>query len=174
LSLKTEFQGSSNIDVFKIVQTTESDSKVLVKTYFNNDIIERSSDQAYQQEGDFPCIAYNLGDSKIVIQSILAQNNEKKFILDLDPEERFVSFVSFKDFEDIGFFPDNLQIECCSHFLFLTTSRFYRGKQVIENVLNLLLVDPYYKEIQIALFKSTSVYDYNILFVNDFIKKAFI
>ena len=39
-------------------------------------------------------------------------------------------------------------------------------------MLNLLLVDPYYKDIQVALFKSSAIFDNNILNVNDFVVKA--
>jgi len=41
-------------------------------------------------------------------------------VLDIPPEERFVSFVEFNKFLEIGFFSDVLSIECCSHFCFMT------------------------------------------------------
>ena len=68
------------------------------------------------------------------------RDDPKEFILQLDKDEFFLSFVEFNSFTDIGFFPDYLHIECCTTFLFLTRN----GCKV---KMNLLLIDPYYQEI---------------------------
>jgi hypothetical protein len=73
---------------------------------------------------DHPCIVYNLGDSKLVLQNTLLMDDKKCYILELPKEDKFVGFVKFNQFEDIGFYPKNLSIECCSHFLFMTTSPY--------------------------------------------------
>jgi len=53
----------------------------------------------------------------------MAAIKRKVHILDIHPEERFISFVEFNLYEDIGFYPENLSIDCCSCFLFLTTKK---------------------------------------------------
>jgi len=60
------------------------------------------------------------------------------------PEEKFVCFVSFNQFEDIGFYPVGLRVECCSHFAYLTTSK--NTVDIKYNRLNLLLIDPFYED----------------------------
>ena len=72
---------------------------------------------------DHPCIAYNLGDSKLILQNTLLVEEKRCYVLELPDEDRFVSFVKFHQFEDIGFYPSNLRIECCSHFLFMTAPK---------------------------------------------------
>ena len=56
----------------------------------------------------------------MVIQNTLKVGVKKSYILDLLPGDEFVAFVQFKSFQDIGFFTDDIRIECCSHFLFIT------------------------------------------------------
>ena len=68
------------------------------------------------------------------------RNNPKEYILKLDKNEKFLSFVEFNCFTDIGFFPNYLSIECCSCFLYLT-------KKCCKIYMNLLLVDPYFDNI---------------------------
>lgn len=88
-------------------------------------------------------MVYNLGESKLVIQNILRIGSKRTFILNLDEDTKFVSFVHFKKFEDAGFFIDDLRVECCSHFLYMT--RAENGDQA-ENKLNLLLIDPFFEK----------------------------
>jgi hypothetical protein len=95
-------------------------------------------------------------------------------ILDLDPEEKFICFVEFNSYQDLGFFPVNLDIECCAKFLYVTTPRLHSevfGKSV-HNCLNLLLIDPYYEKANVALFKSVSYIDNYLLDRGDRIIKA--
>ena len=97
---------------------------------------------------------------------------KKSYILDLLPGDEFVAFVQFKTFRDIGFFPDDLKIECCSHFLFITQNdNFHNGQ---GNRFNLLLVDPFYKEFQAAWFRSSSYYDDEILQNGEFVQNAIV
>jgi hypothetical protein len=93
-----------------------------------------------------PCICYNLGDSKIVIQNILQLDNKRKYIINLMPDEKFVCFVHFNQFEDIGFYPQGLRIECCSHFAYLTAGRGDMAGNITKNRINLILIDPFYED----------------------------
>jgi len=43
--------------------------------------------------------------------------------VDIEKDERFLGFVEFNSFEDIGFYPTNLKIECCTSFMFMTTTK---------------------------------------------------
>ena len=43
-----------------------------------------------------------------------------QYILELENNEKFLTFVKFNSFEDIGFFPEFMRISCCSSILFLT------------------------------------------------------
>ena len=116
----------------------------------------------------------NLGETKLVIDNLLDPNENKKMILDLDQDEKFVCFVEFNSFQDIGFFPTNLDIECCSKFLFVTSPRMHSkdyGKGTF-NCLNLLLIDPYYETANVVLFKSVSFIDNELLIYGDRIVKA--
>jgi len=108
--------------------------------------ISRKS-RSQSQTATFPVFMYNIGMRKLVIHNTLT--NGKQYVYELGSHESFVSFVEFNKFEDIGFYPDNLRIEMCSHFCFLT-----RDKKTNTNLINFLLIDPYYEHTQIALFKS--------------------
>lgn len=48
---------------------------------------------------------------------------KRMYLLELDPNEKFVCWLNFNSFADIGFYPNNLKIECCSHFAFMTTGQ---------------------------------------------------
>lgn len=61
-------------------------------------------------------------------------------------DEKFVCFVNFNQFEDIGFYPVGLRIECCSHFAYLTTGKGNYAGNIQYNRLNLCLIDPFYEE----------------------------
>ena len=72
---------------------------------------------------NFPYIAHNLGENKLEIININNVDGEiKSYIYNMQKDEKFVCFVDFNQFEDIGFYPEHLRIECCSFFLFLTTN----------------------------------------------------
>ena len=91
-------------------------------------------------------MVHNLGESKLIIDVILNPASKRKLVLDLDPEEKFVGFVEFKSYEDIGFYPKHLNIECCSKFLYMTAGRvngISKIGQITKNKINLLLIDPY-------------------------------
>jgi hypothetical protein len=88
-------------------------------------------------------VAYNLGDSKIMINDIQNPADCETLILNLPADQRFEGFVEFKKFDDIGFFPGNLSIESCSHFLYITSD--VKGKSKLNNRLNLLFIDKFNK-----------------------------
>lgn len=78
---------------------------------------------------------YNIGQRKLIIQNTLP--NGKKYVYELPAIEKFMNFVEFMNFEDIGFYPDKLKIECCSTFVFLTLDK-------TNIIVNVLMIDPYY------------------------------
>jgi hypothetical protein len=49
----------------------------------NADIIVRKTNMFYQYQADFPCICYNLGDSKIILQNTLQTDKKRKYIINL-------------------------------------------------------------------------------------------
>ena len=71
---------------------------------------------------------------------------KKKYILQVQRDEKFVCWLHFNQFEDIGFYPHGLRIECCSHFAFLTTGQGAKTGKTMENKINLILMDPFYIE----------------------------
>lgn len=79
--------------------------------------------------------------------------------MNLEEDETFVNFVKFDRYEDIRFFPDDLRVECCSHFLLMVRKTGSTNFDNTGNRLYLLLIDPMYNKIQAALFKSNTVFD---------------
>ena len=94
-----------------------------------------------QQDANFPFLAYNLGESKIILQNIQEVGTRKAYILNMEPDEKFVCFIKFNKYEDIGFFTEDLRIECCSHIAYLT--RKDDKNKFFGNKINILLVDPF-------------------------------
>jgi hypothetical protein len=80
--------------------------------------------------------------------------------MDFDPTERFLGFVEYNQFEDIGFYPKNLTIECCSSFIFMTTTKEKSKSAKNSNKLYLMLIDPYYKDIEVVKFKSALYFEH--------------
>ena len=70
-----------------------------------------------------PCICYNLGETQLLVMNTNNVDGIKSYILPMQPDEKFVCFVDFNQFEDIGFYPRNLRIECCAYFFYLTTHK---------------------------------------------------
>ena len=139
-----------------------------------DDIVERKTNMFYQVQADLPCICYNLGDSKIVLQNILQLDNKRKYIVNLMPDEKFVCFVQFNQFEDIGFYPNGLRVECRSHFAFLTAGKGEFSGNITKNRINLLLIDPFYEDTQITHFKSSVFFDNEIFTESDTIAQSVI
>jgi len=83
------------------------------------------------------------------------------------PDEKFVCFLQFNQFEDIGFYPKGLRIECCSHFAFLTAGKGPSAGHMTKNRINLVLIDPFYEETQVAHFRSHTHFDNEIFSCND-------
>ena len=103
-----------------------------------------------RHSGHYPIFAYNLGLKKLMIQN--TQEENRNFIYELPEQETFVSFIEYKKFEDIGFYPSNLKIEMCSNFVFLS-------KQGSHTFVNVLLVDPYHTPVQFAILQSLWSFD---------------
>ena len=139
---------------------------------FETAMIMRKTSSFYQQQADLPCIAYNLGDSKICIQNTLQMADKRMYLLNLNPDERFVCFLDFNQFEDIGFYPANLRIECCAHICFMTTGAGKSKGDQRYNRINLILMDPFFEDTQVAHFKSTTYFDNEIFHVGDTIIKS--
>jgi hypothetical protein len=59
----------------------------------------------------------------------------------------------------MGFYSKGLRIECCSHFAFLTVGKGESTGNVQKNRINLLLMDPFYEETQVAHFRSSTSFE---------------
>jgi hypothetical protein len=129
--------------------------------------VERRTNMFYQYQADLPCICYNLGDSKIILQNTLQIEVKRNYIITLPPDEKFVCFINFNQFEDIGFYPKGLRIECCSHFAFLTSGKGLSTGHMQKNRINLVLIDPFYDQTQVAHFRSSTNFDNEIFSAND-------
>ena len=51
------------------------------------EMVRRETRLFNQQISDLPCIAYNLGDSRICVTNTLQTDIKKKYIIQLDPNE---------------------------------------------------------------------------------------
>ena len=134
--------------------------------------MERRTSGFVQHQANLPCLAYNLGDSKLVFQNTLQVDPKRKFLLKLPAGERFVSFLQFNRYEDIGFFPTGLRVECCSSFAFLTAGAGAKSGDVEYNRMNLVLIDPFYERTQVAHFKSSTYYDNEVFEAGDTLVKS--
>lgn len=98
----------------------------------------------------------------------MAAIKAKVHIIDIKQDEKFISFVEFNLYEDIGFYPYNLNIECGSCFLYLTTKKNNAGNDNKKTTkLNLLIADPYYEKIQVAVFQSNASLNDELYFKNE-------
>ena len=70
----------------------------------------------------------------------------RNYIVNLHPDEKFVCFLQFNQFEDIGFYAKGLRIECCSHFAFLTAGKGPSAGHIHKNRINLIVIDPFYEK----------------------------
>ena len=114
------------------------------REYFVN---ERRSNFQIQVETDYPYIAQNLGDQRILLINKEMKKKKKVHILELDPNEKFVTFVQFNRYNDIGFYPKGLNIDCCARFYFITTKRYKTPDDIDTSNFNLLLLDPYHPNV---------------------------
>ena len=83
---------------------------------------------------------YNIGQTKLILQNTL--HGGKQYVLKLPPNEIFMDHLVYNNLSDFGFYADNLNIECCSRFPYLTLD-----KKTKEVIINVLLCDPYYDTI---------------------------
>jgi hypothetical protein len=98
--------------------------------------------------------------------------DKRMYFLHLNPDEKFVWFLDFNQFEDIGFYPANLRIECCAHFCYMTTGTGNNANKTKYNRLNLILIDPFFTETLVAHFKSSTFYDDDIFRESDTIIRS--
>ena len=89
----------------------------------------------------------------------------------MEPDEKFVCFIQFNKYEDLGFFTEDLRIECCSHFAYMTRQEDKLNKY-LGNRINILLVDPFCTHFQAALFKSYTNFDNAFYNEGDFVMKS--
>ena len=96
-------------------------SKIPRKISLNRyDFLVQSTDNYQQQQAQWPFFAYNLGMKKIAFIHLMRKENCREYILQLQPEHNFITFVEFNDYKDIGFFGEELLIEGCVSFSFLS------------------------------------------------------
>ena len=150
------------------VLQTNIPSKFISKTPVEFEHVKRRTFTSSQQSSDYPFIAYNMGDNRIFLQNI-QQATPQVFVLEMEPDEQFLGFVEFRNYTDIGFYPKDIRIECCSKFLFMTKRKNLASKDIQGNRLNLLLADPFYAEFQGAWFKSSTFFDNAVWDNSDFI-----
>ena len=79
----------------------------------------------------------------------------------MEPLEKFVCFLQFHNFADIGFYTEDLRIETCPVFAYLT--RTDDKSHFDGNRMNILLIDPFCSHVQGALFRSFTNYDNEII-----------
>jgi hypothetical protein len=120
---------------------------------------------------NFPVIAYNLGDQKIAFHCLIGNHVGKNYLINLEQDERFLGFIEFNSFEDIGFYPTNLAIECCTSFLYMTTSKVKSRSAKNTNKIYLMMIDPYCKEIEAVRFTSSQYFDNQATGREDFVVK---
>lgn len=175
--LHSKCQNNDHLDVFQSVKVDSFYRYMQVETRKPADggkdgfvTVRRQSDMMNQQVANYPFIAHNLGQQRLVLINQQTTAQPKAHIISIEPDEKFVSFVEFNQYADIGFYPANLNIQCCSGFLFLTTKKNANRNDATK--LNLLLADPYYDRIQAAMFKSTSSVNDDIFLQEDLIVKA--
>ena len=94
---------------------------------------------------------YNIGLQKLILQMFVCEHNQ--MIYEIPNKEKFFGFIEFSNFLDLGFIPKGLAQEACSHFAFLTLNK--SSQKILVNV---MLIDPYYSDIQISLFQSSSFF----------------
>ena len=73
--------------------------------------------------------------------------SKKNMVYQIPKGYVFMDFIEFNGLDDLGFDSQDLKIEACSRFAFLTLHE--RTQRMLVNI---MLIDPYYDTIQIALF----------------------
>jgi len=82
----------------------------------------RDSDYDKQQQAQWPFLAYNLGQNRVAFVDMSKQAKEEQiqYIYYLPESFKFISFVDFNNYEDIGFFAEDIRIEGCTNYAFLS------------------------------------------------------
>ena len=97
---------STNIveEIFQTIHISKGDQTGILSTKLpksmrninssdQDDIVERRTNMFYQYMADLPCIAHNLGDSKVILQNTLQTDSMRNYIINLLPDEKFVCFL---------------------------------------------------------------------------------
>ena len=92
----------------------------------------------------------------------------------MEDNEQFVGFVEFNNYNEIGFYPNNLRIECCSPFLYMTRREKENDPGRYLNHLNLILLDPFCDCLEAVIFQSSTIFDNDIIKNSDMIIKTII
>ena len=128
-------------------------------------VVHRSSKMFQNDHSDLPCIFQNLGLSKLLITNTMHTDEKTTYVIDIPEDEKFISFAQFNEYEDLCLYPKGLRIECCSKVCFITASR--KGSDIQHNRINILFVDPFFAEIECALFRSSTHFDHEMLREHD-------
>ena len=94
---------------------------------------------------------YNLGLQKIVVQMFIGQHNQ--MIYKIPKTDKFLSFVNYHNFDDLGFKTDGLYLDGCSKFAYLTLNELTQ-----KIFVNIMMIDPYFVEPQILHWKSSAFF----------------
>ena len=118
------------------------------------------------------CFHINLNESNA--KALIYQND-----FDEDYGDYFLDFVEMKDFKDLGIDETFVNIDTCSRFTYLTRSiKRYKDKDKLKKLndeteygeytgrshyfykvwINVMIIDPYNRIPQVALFKSSKVF----------------
>ena len=88
-------------------------------------------------------------------------------IYNLPESESFVDFIEYNRLKDLGFNEKGLKIEACTVFAFLTNDKIFQ-----RLFINILLVDPYYDQTQICLYKSKKCFIFKSPETRDIVLKS--
>ena len=105
LHYKKNYKDNTIDEMFQTVHVTKGDQAAVLQTRVPGallgiqnqayEIVKRDSSMFQHQQADLPIIAYNLGDTKLVLMNTLQTDQKTKFIMQLEKDEKFVCFVQF-------------------------------------------------------------------------------
>lgn len=124
-------------------------------------ILQVRTSDVQQIQGQFPCMATNIGDNRICVHVNIDDLYKKALVFEFDKlsedDESFDGFVAYSHFKDVGIYLSNIKIDTSSRFVFLTRSREMENG-VWRFWLNLLVVSPFSINPQACFFRSSKVF----------------
>lgn len=75
-------------------------------------------------------------------------------VFELPGDRTFMNFTNLNKLSDIGFNPSEIKDEACAEFVWTTVET--KTKRIFVNV---MLIDPYYDNVQISFFESSSFFE---------------